>query len=246
MTFKKTLVRGKRYYPTCDGYVRIKCPDHPYAERRTGYVLLHRVKVENSLGRYLSPDELVHHKNEDPSDNRLCNLKVTDRVSHSEHHHPPIKRPPKGELKKMLASYSIPKVAIYYDAAITTVRKWIKKYGLTVPKAGTWKTKKRVPKELLIELLSNNSVPATAKKLGIGAGLVRKWMKYHEVNGRSQERERTVRRRPTRKELEKSVWDAPLTSLAKRWGIASNTLGRWCDDYKIERPPRGYWRRTDF
>lgn len=48
---------------------------HPLRTRRN-YVLEHRLVVEASLGRYLTRDEVVHHINGDPEDNRLENLMV--------------------------------------------------------------------------------------------------------------------------------------------------------------------------
>jgi HNH endonuclease len=57
------------------GYVLLRKPDHPAADRR-GYVREHRLVAEQALGRLLKPDEVVHHKNDDPSDNRPENLMV--------------------------------------------------------------------------------------------------------------------------------------------------------------------------
>lgn len=55
---------------------------------------LHRVMMEEHLGRELGPRELVHHKNEDKLDNRLDNLEVIDVGDHARLHnnkHPRIK-----------------------------------------------------------------------------------------------------------------------------------------------------------
>lgn len=57
------------------GYVHRYAPDHPHATER-GYVREHRLMVEQSLGRYLRPEEVVHHINGDVSDNRLENLQL--------------------------------------------------------------------------------------------------------------------------------------------------------------------------
>jgi HNH endonuclease len=58
-----------------DGYILEHRPDHPQATTG-GYVRQHRLVMEKVLGRYLTPQEVVDHKNRDTSDNDPSNLEL--------------------------------------------------------------------------------------------------------------------------------------------------------------------------
>lgn len=74
-----------------DGYILIKAPDgHPNPRQvgkngrpKTYYLLEHRFVMETFLGRYLSSEEVVHHKNGIKTDNRVENLEVF--ANHAQH-----------------------------------------------------------------------------------------------------------------------------------------------------------------
>ena len=57
------------------GYVYVHRPDHPQA-RKAGYVLESRLVMEAKLGRYLTREEVVHHKDDNPLNNHPDNLKL--------------------------------------------------------------------------------------------------------------------------------------------------------------------------
>lgn len=59
--------------------------NHPKANKH-GYVLHHRVIVENHLGRLLNSDEEVHHINGNKHDNRVENLQVMKKGQHQRYH----------------------------------------------------------------------------------------------------------------------------------------------------------------
>lgn len=58
-----------------DGYVLVKAPDHPYKDRH-GYVREHRLVMEATLGRCLTREETVHHKDGDKENNSSDNLQL--------------------------------------------------------------------------------------------------------------------------------------------------------------------------
>lgn len=78
-----------------DGYILVVAPDdHPYPcdqHPASGlkYILEHRYVMEQHLGRYLLPTEVVHHIDENPSNNDIDNLRLFDsqaehvRIGHS-------------------------------------------------------------------------------------------------------------------------------------------------------------------
>ena len=47
----------------------------------------HTLVAVTALGRALRPDETVHHRNEDKTDNRWSNLDVLTRSEHGRHHY---------------------------------------------------------------------------------------------------------------------------------------------------------------
>lgn len=57
------------------GYLKELRKGHPYADRG-GYVMQHRLVMEQVLGRTLDPKERVHHKNGVRDDNRPENLEL--------------------------------------------------------------------------------------------------------------------------------------------------------------------------
>lgn len=66
-------------------YLYAVVPEHPRATKH-GYVLAHRVVMENHLNRLLDANEVVHHKNHNRHDNRLENLEVATNSEHSRNH----------------------------------------------------------------------------------------------------------------------------------------------------------------
>ncbi len=66
-------------------------PIHPKANAKKLYPL-HRVLVENSIGRILDKKEIVHHKDGDKFNNSIENLEVVNWAEHSKLHAKTVKK----------------------------------------------------------------------------------------------------------------------------------------------------------
>jgi len=65
------------------GYIYQRTPGHPNAIKHGSYVALHRLVVEEKIGRYLLPTEVVDHIDGDITNNHPDNLRVFE--SNSQH-----------------------------------------------------------------------------------------------------------------------------------------------------------------
>lgn len=47
--------------------------------------------------------------------------------------------------------------------------------------------------------------------------------------------------RPSKEELEKLIWEFPMTTLSKKFGVSDNAIRKWAQSYGIKTPHQGYW-----
>jgi HNH endonuclease len=59
---------------------------HLYCRKDGRQVAVHRLVVEEHLGRALTSDEVVHHIDHNPLNNDISNLQVMTRAEHLVHH----------------------------------------------------------------------------------------------------------------------------------------------------------------
>lgn len=70
-----------------NGYVRIRCPDHPKSIGKEGYVYEHILVMEKHLGRPLKKGEVVHHINFNKTNNKISNLMLfPSNSAHQKYH----------------------------------------------------------------------------------------------------------------------------------------------------------------
>lgn len=114
------------------GYVLIHYPEHPDSDSQ-GYIREHRLAMEQSIGRRLEKDELVHHRNEQRDDNRIENLELISKGKHLSFHHTKPK-PIDSVLAKWYTVDHMTLVQIAEKSGVhyTTVASRLKKMGIPI------------------------------------------------------------------------------------------------------------------
>ena len=73
------------YITTWNGYLKVKQPEHPAADRR-GYVMEQVLVAEAKIGRFLTLEECVHHKDGNKKNNTPENVEVMLLKEHASLH----------------------------------------------------------------------------------------------------------------------------------------------------------------
>lgn len=81
---KSSAWKGGRIFQL--GYIKLYLPKHPYADSK-GYYQEHRYIMEQHIGRFLKPEEAIHHINRVKDDNRFKNLMLFKNKSEHRKYH---------------------------------------------------------------------------------------------------------------------------------------------------------------
>jgi len=88
--FSKTGEKNPRYikgkFITKSGHILILKHNHPN-KNCNNYVYEHKIIMENYLGRLLYENEVIHHIDGDPGNNKIENLFLTTKSGNSKAHH---------------------------------------------------------------------------------------------------------------------------------------------------------------
>lgn len=156
-----------------------------------GYVYEHRFVVESHLGRILSENECVHHKDFDPLNNTIGNLLVLTRTMHSALHmmlklgelkHEEYKTMDEEEIKDRITAYiHKQKVCIDCGRKLACYSK-----GMRCVKCAHQKQKKPITasKEELKRQVSESSMSAVAKHYNVSFRTLKKRISAYGVSSK--------------------------------------------------------------
>jgi hypothetical protein len=144
---------AKKQKDAC-GYMRIRLPLHPMAAQ--GMVLEHRAVMEQHIGRFLYPCEVVHHIDKDRLNNSIENLRLfASQRDHLMSEHKNSRQNEPELVAKVLAAAQDPKMSFAdLPCAFQTARKILKAHGVQ------WKSAANVQgltEERLIEAMKTMS-----------------------------------------------------------------------------------------
>lgn len=145
------------------GYEYFMDKAHPLASK-SGRVWYHRHVASVKIGRWVLPEEVVHHKDDNRANNSPDNLEVWASQSEHASHHAPAPKPPLPCERCGKPASTGKRKYCSYGCATFARRKVI-----------------RPSKEELQDLLQRNSWVAVGRMFGVSDNAVRKWAKNYNL-----------------------------------------------------------------
>lgn len=169
---------------TRNGYLMIYLPSHPRAEKGSGMVYEHIYLAESYLGRDLKKYEVVHHEDEDRSNNSAYNLFVFKSNSdHARYHKTGVK------VKLEDGTYISPRLEnICKSCSKLFITPLLSKSYCSNKCSGVGSRKVTRPdKEELLVLVKLKPFTEIGRAFGVSDNAVRKWCKYYGIPHRKSD-----------------------------------------------------------
>ncbi len=154
---------------THKGRLLVHMPEHPQAWQ-VGLIYYHRLVMENHLGRYLKPEEVVHHINGNPLDNDISNLEVLSSNAAHTHKHHVIDG-------NILPMYKCPRCGVMFKPD-----KSKRKYCSVKCSSKADRITERPSREELYSMVWSKPSSAIAQDLGVSGKTIEKWCKGYGIN----------------------------------------------------------------
>ncbi len=230
------LPTATQYY---DDYVYVKYPDHPRV-KANGRVLLHRVIMENHIGRYLTAKEVVHHRDLNKSNNAIDNLELCrDHADHQRKHRDQgtlgfdrrVVWPPDEEMFTLLDQISIGATARKLKVDRSSVVVWCRRHGFVAKPGRYWQLKfaeeLRPPKEDLARLVQVTPLNAVAVQYDVTTYVVRGWCEQLDISypGLGQWRKKDL---PDREEF-RCLVEQSVACATRHYSVNKKTIKRWAE-----------------
>jgi len=164
-------------------------PNHPRATKE-GYVRTHILVAEKKLGRYLKPEECVHHIDEDKYNNSPDNLMVFKTVADHSAFHKGVKAVCDGDVwycpdKRINCKEICPICGINYKDAKADM--CIDCWNQLNKGFIKYTNIERPSREILKNYIRTRSFVDIGKEYGVSDNAVRKWCKFYNLPSHSYE-----------------------------------------------------------
>ena len=157
------------------GYEEVYIPGHP-AARNNGCVLKQRIIAEEKLGRYLQPNEVVHHKDGNRLNNHPDNLMVfCNQESHARFH--------SGLYNQLVCANGVYTCLPIVKECPTCRRQFNLTYSEQTycsngcRNLNNRKVKNRPSREELEKLIKTYGYASVGRMYGVSGNAVKKWLK---------------------------------------------------------------------
>lgn len=230
-----------------DGYVWVKYPDHPTA--KSGCMQVHRLVMENRLGRYLTLKEVVHHTDLDKTNNADDNLELcADEAEHGRKHAKQgtlgfcndIDWPDEDKMLQLLKKMTIGAVARKLGVARNSVVRWCREHNVSDRSVvdGYFRfTDDLCPsKDGLQKLVLENTFPQVADQLEVSLHTLRRWCRDLKIK-QKEAGSWSLKNTPNRERL-KGLLGISLAEAARFYKVAPETVVRWADELGLSWNPK--------